>query len=108
MHQQKPKHVLFGFSEKATKFEKNLRRTFDKSIMFCARNSVLVKKLTKNFQNKCDHLIIQTLMYTKKFIKPVFDNLAFDMICNIICIIYINERSFIVNNDAWPSICQCH
>ena len=71
MYQQKPKHVLFGFSEKATKFEKNLRRTFDKSIMFCARNSVLVKKLTKNFQNKCDHLIIQTLMYTKKFIKPV-------------------------------------
>ena len=35
--------VKFGFSEKATKFEKNLRRTFDKSVLFCARNSVLVK-----------------------------------------------------------------
>ena len=39
--------VKFGFSEKATKFEKNLCHTFDKSIVFCAHNSVLVKKLTK-------------------------------------------------------------
>ena len=68
-----------------------------------------IKKFENNFkgkemyQQKPKHV-----MYTKKFIKPVFDNLAFDMICNIICIIYINERCFIVNNDAWPSICQCH
>ena len=39
--------IKFGFSEKAIKFEKNLRRTFDKSVVFCARNSVFVKKLTK-------------------------------------------------------------
>ena len=31
------------------KIWKNLRRTFDKSIVFCARNSVLVKKSTKIF-----------------------------------------------------------
>ena len=55
--------IKFGFSEKATKFEKNLRRTFDKSVVFCARNSVLVKKLTKIFQNKCGQVvrIIQSL-----------------------------------------------
>ena len=35
--------VKFGFSEKATKFEKNLLFTFDKSVVFCARNSVLVR-----------------------------------------------------------------
>ena len=44
--------VKFGFSEKATKFEKNLHRTFDKSILFCVRKSVLlVKKSTKIFRN---------------------------------------------------------
>ena len=37
--------LKFGFSEKAMKF--------DKSIMFCAGNSVLVKKSTKIFKNKC-------------------------------------------------------
>ena len=31
------------------KIWKNLRRTFDKSVIFCAGNSVLVKKLTKIF-----------------------------------------------------------
>jgi hypothetical protein len=41
--------VKFGFSEKATKFEKNLLFTFDKSVVFCARNSVFVKKSTKIF-----------------------------------------------------------
>ena len=34
------------------KIWKNLRRTFDKSFMFCVRNSVLVKKLMNIFQNK--------------------------------------------------------
>ena len=38
--------IKFGFSEKVIKFEKNLCHTFDKSVVFCARNSVLVKKLT--------------------------------------------------------------
>ena len=32
------------------KIWKNLRRTFDKSTAICARNRVLVKKLTKIFQ----------------------------------------------------------
>ena len=41
--------VKFGFIEKATKLKKNPRRTFDKSVVFCARNSVLVKKLPKTF-----------------------------------------------------------
>jgi hypothetical protein len=49
--------VKFGFSEKATKFEKNLRRTLDKSVVFCARNSELVKKSTKIFQNKCGQVV---------------------------------------------------
>ena len=39
--------LKFGFSENATKFEKNLRCTFDRSFVFCARNSVLVKKSMK-------------------------------------------------------------
>ena len=52
IHARKVPLVLkFGFSEKATKFEKNLRRTFDKSFVFCARNSVLVKKSTIFFLN---------------------------------------------------------
>ena len=54
-----PCHLLkFGFSEKATKFEKNLRCTFDKSVVFCAHNIVLVKKLTKIFQNKCGQVVL--------------------------------------------------
>ena len=50
--------LKFGFSEKATKFEENLRRTFDKSGVFCARNSVLAKKLMWTSR------IIQTLHVT--------------------------------------------
>ena len=51
LHQQFDQifQVKLGFSEKATKFEKNLGRTFDKSVVFCAGNSVLVKKSTKIF-----------------------------------------------------------
>ena len=55
--------IKFGFSEKATKFEKILRRTFDKSVVFCARNSVLVKKLTKIFQNKCGQVVLYKLYH---------------------------------------------
>ena len=40
------------------KIWKNLRRTFDKSIVFCARNSVLVKKSTKIFKNKLYYLTL--------------------------------------------------
>ena len=50
--------VKFGFSEKATKFEKNLLFTFDKSVVFCARNSVFVKKSTNIFKNKCGQVIL--------------------------------------------------
>ena len=34
------------------KIWKNIRHTFDKNVVFCARNSVLVKKSVKIFQNK--------------------------------------------------------
>ena len=53
--------VKFGFSEKATKFEKKNRRTFDKSVVFCARNSVLVKKSMKIFKNKCGQVVLYKL-----------------------------------------------
>ena len=55
------KELKFGFSEKATKFEKNLHRTFDKSVVFCARNSILVKKSTKILKKMWTSRIIQTL-----------------------------------------------
>ena len=55
------KVVKFGFSEKANKIGKNLRRTFDKSVVFCARNSVLVKKSTKIFQNNCGQVVLYKL-----------------------------------------------
>ena len=41
--------VKFGFSEKATKFEKNLCHTFDKSVLFCARNRVTCQKVKEDF-----------------------------------------------------------
>ena len=43
------------------KIWKNIRLSFDKSVMFCARNSVLVKKLTKIFQNKCRQVVLYKL-----------------------------------------------
>ena len=43
--------LKFGFSEKATKFEKNLRRTFDKSVVFCAKN------LTKISFKRCGQVV---------------------------------------------------
>ena len=64
--------VKFGFSEKATKFEKNLRRTFDKSFVFCARNSVLVKNSTKiSSKQMWSSCITQTLQ--SSFVKEVFE-----------------------------------
>ena len=51
--------LKFGFSEKATKFEKNLRHTFDKSVVFCACNSILVKKIF--LKQMWTSRIIQTL-----------------------------------------------
>ena len=53
--------LKFGFSEKATKFEENLRNTFDKGVMFCARNIILVKKSTKIFKNKCVQVVLYKL-----------------------------------------------
>ena len=49
--------VKFGFSERATKFEKNLHRIFDKSVMFFARSSLLIKNSTKIFENKCGQVV---------------------------------------------------
>ena len=49
------------FSWEGLKICKNLRRTFDKSVVFCARNSVLVKKSTKIFQNKCGQVVFYQL-----------------------------------------------
>jgi hypothetical protein len=46
------------------KIWKNLRltfNTFDKSIVFCARNSVVVKKSTKIFQNKSGQVVLYKL-----------------------------------------------
>ena len=60
--------LKFVFSEKATKFEKNLRCTSDKSVEFCARNSILVKKLTKIFKNKCGQIV---LFKVKQFTKEI-------------------------------------
>ena len=40
---------------------KNLRRTFDKSVVFCARNSVLVKKSTKIFSKNCRQVVLYKL-----------------------------------------------
>ena len=53
--------LKFGFSEKATKFEKNIHRTFDKSVVFYGHNSVFVKKSTKIFQNKCGQVVLYKL-----------------------------------------------
>ena len=39
----------------------NLRHTFDKSDMFNAHNSVLVKKSTKIFKNKCVQIVLYKL-----------------------------------------------
>ena len=56
--------LKFGFSEKATKFEKNRCRSFDKSVVFCERNSELVKKSTKIFKNKCGQVVLYKLYMT--------------------------------------------
>ena len=58
-------------SEKATKFEKNLLYTFDKSIVFCACNSVLVKKSTKIFKNKCGQVVLYKLQKTWLFFPKI-------------------------------------
>ena len=45
--------LKFGFSEKATKFEKIFVVLLTRASCYCARNSILVKKLTKIFFFKC-------------------------------------------------------
>ena len=62
--------LKFEFSEKAIKFEKNLRLTFDESVMFCARNSILVKKSTKIFQNKSGQVVLCIQTLALDFFKP--------------------------------------
>ena len=63
--------LKFGFSEKATKCEKNLRCTFDKSVVFCARNSVLVKKSTKIFFENVDKSYYTKFNLNIKFIQLI-------------------------------------
>ena len=46
---------------KGHKIWKNLCHTFDKNVMFCARNSVLVKKSTEIFQNKFGQVVLYKL-----------------------------------------------
>ena len=53
--------IKFGFYEKAKKFEKNNCCTFDKNVVSCAGNSVLVKKSKKIFQNKCGQVVLYKL-----------------------------------------------
>ena len=53
--------IKFRFSEKAKKFEKNLRCTCDKSVVFSACNSILVKKWMKIVQNKCGQVVLYKL-----------------------------------------------
>ena len=43
------------------KISKHLGRTFDKSVVFCAHNSVLVKKSTKILQNNCGQAVLYEL-----------------------------------------------
>ena len=43
------------------KIWKNLCCTFDKSVVFCVCNSVLVKKSTKIFKNKCGQVVLYKL-----------------------------------------------
>ena len=48
------------------KIWKILRRTFDKSVVFCARNSVLVKKSTKIFKTNVDKLYYTNFKLSKR------------------------------------------
>ena len=58
---QKSWTLKFGFSEKATNFEKNLRRTFDKRVVICARNCTC-QKVDEDFSKQMwSSRIIQTL-----------------------------------------------
>ena len=52
---------------KGHKIWKNLRRNFDKSIVFCAQNSVLVKKSTKIFKNKCGQVVLYKVKKLMRF-----------------------------------------
>ena len=61
------------------KIWKNLRRTFDKSIVFCARNSVLVKKSTEIFQNKCGQVIHRVLCAQQRTCQKVDEDLSKQM-----------------------------
>ena len=47
--------LKFGFYEEATKLKKN-RHTFDKRVVFCESNSVLVKKLRRYLKTNVDKL----------------------------------------------------
>ena len=63
-------HKVWIFRE-GHKIWKNLRRTFDKSVVFYARNTVLVKKSTKIFQNKCGQVVLYKLYKSGFFNKKL-------------------------------------
>ena len=67
-----PSYKVWVFWE-GHKIWKNLHRTFDKSVVFCARNSVLVKKSTKIFKNKFGQVVLYKL-YVIPASKKVFLN----------------------------------
>ena len=59
------------------KIWKNLRHTFDKSVVFYACNSVLAKNSTKIFKNKCGHVVLYKLYENfSKFLKIDKENLV--------------------------------
>ena len=58
------------FSEDATKFEK-IFGVLLTSVMFCAHNSVLVKKSTKSFQNKHGQAILYKLYASDGGSNPI-------------------------------------
>ena len=54
-------HAKVWIFSEGHKIWKNISHTFDKSVVFCARNSVLVKKSMKIFENKCGQVVLYKL-----------------------------------------------
>ena len=54
--------VKFGFSEKAPKFEKNLCRTFDMSVVcvLCVQQHTC-QKVDEDFKKKCGQVVLYKL-----------------------------------------------
>ena len=78
---------------------KNLRRAFDKSVVFCARNSVLVKKLTKIFKTNVDK------SYYKNFNLHNQNSGCFTSGSNSVVVLTFNLHLMYVSIDLslWPN-----